>query len=353
MEESAGRDPQFAGEKRFLFVLLLVLLGFCLHLAQPFLWPVFSALMLAVAMYPLHAWLSRFIRHPGKAALASTLLTLLIVVGPMVAVTTAVTHEVTMLYQSLNEKSQQSGGWQAYFEKLVEGPSRWVEQKSPVKAPDMRQQIVGKLQEATGFVVDRTGRLVSSLTSLAASLLLSFVILYFFFRDGGRIVEFVTGQLPLSRERAKNFTDAIGAAITTNLYGVVAIAAVQGAMLGLGFWLLGLPSPALWGVIGIFLSMVPLVGPALVWLPAATVLFLQGPAWKGLLMVVWGALFVGMVDNVLRPIIVMRGAKLHPLLVLFSILGGTAAFGLMGLVLGPVIVAVTRVTLEALQKERQ
>jgi predicted PurR-regulated permease PerM len=335
----------------FLWVLLAALLAFCYRLAEPFLWPLLVALMLAVALYPLHAWVLRLVKKPGRAALLSTLLTILIVAAPVAGVVTAVTNEAAGLYDSLSRKSQESGGWEPFLRHLVERPAYWLQHNLPFKIPDLSQQINERLKTVSAAVLARTGAAVGGLTSLVANSLLVFLILFFFFRDGRDIAAFAMDLLPLSRENTQRFAEALTASILANLYGVVAVAGVQGSLMGFGFWILGLPSPVLWGLVATFCSMIPLVGVALVWLPAAIVLLLQGATIKALLMAVWGVLFVGMSDNIIRPLIVRRGVRMHTLLVLFSILGGTSAFGLIGLVLGPVIVSITAVTVETLREE--
>ena len=136
-----------------------------------------------------------------------------------------------------------------------------------------------------------------------------------------------------------------------SFYGVVTVAAAQGLLCGLGAWIAGLPSPALWGVAAAVVSVLPLFGSALVWIPAAAVLFLQGAIGRGVFMLIWGAGLVGTIDNFIRPWVVTAKLPVHPLIVFVAMLGGMEAFGLMGILFGPVILAVTMALFRMLREE--
>jgi predicted PurR-regulated permease PerM len=135
------------------------------------------------------------------------------------------------------------------------------------------------------------------------------------------------------------------------MYGVLAVGAAQGVLVGLAFWVLGLPSPILWGVVTSLFSMVPLVGSGAVWAPAVLLLVLSGSWGKGLLLLGWGVGVVGMVDNFVRPYVMSGQVKLHPLLLFFALLGGVKAFGLIGIFVGPVILAITMTLISLLREE--
>jgi len=129
--------------------------------------------------------------------------------------------------------------------------------------------------------------------------------------------------------------------VGASVYGVFTIAIVQGTLGGLAFWILGLPSAIVWGVAMIFLSMIPMLGAFIVWVPAAIYLFATGHYVKGVVLVLWGTLVIGMIDNFLRPKLVGGRTKLHELLIFFAVLGGLQVFGVLGIVLGPVVLAIT------------
>jgi predicted PurR-regulated permease PerM len=155
--------------------------------------------------------------------------------------------------------------------------------------------------------------------------------------------------MPLSDAKAREILDRTGEVIGASVYGVLVIAVVQGVLGGLAFWVLGLPSPLLWGVVMIFLSMIPMLGAFIVWVPAAIYLALTGHWLQAVILAVWGALVIGSIDNFLRPKLVGERTRLHELLIFFSVLGGLQVFGVIGIVLGPVIVAITLALLDVLR----
>src|SRR5215210_6004192 len=157
-------------------------------------------------------------------------------------------------------------------------------------------------------------------------------------------------MMPLSDDKAREIIDRTGEVIGASVYGVLVIAVIQGVLGGLAFWVLGLPSPLLWGVVMIFLSMIPMLGAFIVWVPAAIYLGLTGHWGKALALALWGALVIGSVDNFLRPKLVGERTRLHELLIFFSVLGGLQVFGILGIVLGPVIVAITIALLDVLRQ---
>jgi predicted PurR-regulated permease PerM len=174
--------------------------------------------------------------------------------------------------------------------------------------------------------------------------------MYYLFRDGERLRVAAYDFVPLSDDKAREIFDRTGEVISASVYGVLVIAVIQGVLGGLAFWVLGLPSPLLWGVVMIFLSMIPMLGAFIVWVPAAIYLALTGHWVYAIILTVWGALVIGSIDNFLRPKLVGERTRLHELLVFFSVLGGLQVFGVLGIVLGPVIVAITIALLDVLRQ---
>lgn len=143
----------------------------------------------------------------------------------------------------------------------------------------------------------------------------------------------------------------IGDTLIANLYGVVGVALAQGILAGAGLAIAGIPSPFTWGVISAFCSMLPVIGPTLVWVPASIWLLATGAYGSGIFLIIWGVVVIGMADNILRPILVSGKSDQHPLLVFLSILGGTSAFGIMGLFLGPLLISVTIAVFKVFRRE--
>jgi predicted PurR-regulated permease PerM len=174
--------------------------------------------------------------------------------------------------------------------------------------------------------------------------------LFYFFRDGERIRQATYDMVPLERVQWQDIISRTRDVVGATVYGVLAIAAIQGTLGTFIFWILGLPSPLLWGVVMFFLSMIPMAGAFLVWAPAALYLALTGSITQAIVLVVWGVLVIGGIDNILSPRLVGRRASLHVLVIFFAVLGGLQVFGVLGLILGPVVVAMTLALIEMVRQ---
>jgi predicted PurR-regulated permease PerM len=201
-----------------------------------------------------------------------------------------------------------------------------------------------------GAIAGRTLGFVGGAVGFVVEIFFVIFTMYYLFRDGERMREAVHGLMPLDDRRAHEIIDRTQEVISASVYGVLVIALIQGTLGGLAFWALGLPSPLLWGVVMVFLSMIPMAGAFVVWVPAAIYLVATGHWGKAIMLTVWGALVIGSVDNFLRPKLVGEKTRLHELLIFFSVLGGLQVFGVIGLVLGPVVVAITIALLDVLRQ---
>src|SRR5439155_24481511 len=157
----------------------------------------------------------------------------------------------------------------------------------------------------------------------------------------------------LREDQVRGLVGDVNHIITASVYRILSVAAAQGTLTGLAFWVLGVPSPVLWGVVTSMFSLIPVIGSAAVWLPASIILMATGAWWKGIVLLGWGAGVVGLIDNLIRPLIVIQRVRIHALYVLVAVLGGLRAFGLLGLFIGPVILSVTLTLFRMLDEERR
>jgi predicted PurR-regulated permease PerM len=202
----------------------------------------------------------------------------------------------------------------------------------------------------SGSIASRTLGFVGGAVGTIVEVFFVIFTMFYLFRDGERMRGALHDVVPLERSQSHQIFDRTSEVISASVYGVLVIAAIQGALGGLAFWALGLPSPLLWGVVMLFLSMIPMAGSFIVWVPAAIFLAATGHWMKALMLAAWGALVIGTVDNFLRPKLVGEKTRLHELLIFFSVLGGLQVFGVIGLVLGPVVVAITLALLEVFRR---
>lgn len=322
-------------------VLLILITAAFLALLLPFFGAVFWAIVLGIVFAPLHArFLCRMPTHPTPAALATLLLCLLIVVLPLLLLTGALLRQASMLYHTVSTGNLDAG---AYFAQIVQALPAWVVRllerlglgdfaavrttlsaASKSGAQLLAGQVVGVGQNALQFVA-------------ATGIML--YLLFFMLRDGEMLAAKIRLAVPLSHASKAALFATFVTVIRATVKGNVVVAASQGALGGTLFWFLGIQGALLWGVLMAFLSLVPAVGAALVWGPVALYYLATGAVGTGALVIGFGVLVIGLVDNLLRPILVGRDTHLPDYVVLLSSVGGIALFGLNGFVIGPVIAA--------------
>jgi predicted PurR-regulated permease PerM len=275
----------------------------------------------------------------------------LIIVVPAIAIGIAITREATDLYNQLGERSDESGGWSPYLTELLEKPRNWISRYYDLSQFDARAALKSRMKEVGEFLLSEVGVVVSNITSFLLNTVITLFTLFFVFREGKSIRRRVAAVLPLTPEQIERLFNQINNTIIATVNGGLVVAAAQGALTGLAFAVLGIRSPVLWGVVAGFFSLLPLVGSAVVWAPAALYLIASGHWVQGILLIGWGAGVVGTVDNVLRPLIMSGRVRMHTLLIFFSVFGGVRVFGFLGLFMGPVILAITISLLSMLRDE--
>jgi len=325
-------------------------LYFCYLIARPFLSPIFLAIMIAIVFHPVHARIQQRVRGRNIAALISTFLVVLVVIIPAVGLGIVVSREISGLYRLLNEKSAEQGGWNPYVIHAMERLVGWAGQYIDLSTFDLRGALVRWLEQISRFLLSWGAHVVRNIISFLVEAVAAFFTLFFLFREGGAMKERTVAVLPLKAGQAERLFTGISDSIIANVYGCLAVGAAQGSLASLAFWVLGLPSPVLWGVVTALFSLIPIFGSAAVWAPAAIILMAGGHWWKGLILLGFGGAIIGQIDNVIRPYVISERAKLHTLLVFFALLGGVKAFGVMGLFVGPVVLSATLVVLEMLQE---
>ena len=337
----------------FLLAVAAVALYLCYLIARPFLRSIFLAVTMAIVFHPVHVWLRRRIQATNAAALISTILVLVAVIVPAVGLGVVVTQEVGGLYRLLNERSTQVGGWNPYAMHLVDPVLNWLGRHVDLSTLDVRGTLIRWLEQISRFLLSWGAQAAGNIISFFTETVVVFFSLFFLFRDGGSVLARAAEVLPLQAGQVNRLFTGIGDSIIANIYGCLAVGAAQGTLLGLGFWALGLPSPVLWGLVTALCSMIPIVGSAAVWVPGTILLLGSGHPWKAIMLLVWGAVAVGQIDSVVRPLVISGRAKMHPLLVFFALLGGVKTFGVVGLFVGPVVVSVTLVVLEMLREAKE
>ena len=323
-------------QNSFLALLVLVTLAF-LFLLKPFFAPIFWACAFALIFYPVQQRLLRKWPHrPTLVTLGTLSICTVVVVIPVLGVAASFVTEGLALFQGL-----QSGAWNPsdYLEKFRTGfPSVYHGlQHLGVDFSHLGDQIMVALKAAGQFLGKRALAVGQNTFQFFVDLGLMLYLAFFLLRDGPQLVDMLIRALPLGDDRERMLFDKFAEITRATIKGNLAVAAVQGALGGFIFWVLGIPAALLWGVIMAVLSLIPAVGAGLIWLPVALYLYAVGDIVHGTILMAFGLLVIGLVDNVLRPILVGRDTKLPDYLVLFSTLGGLALFGITGFALGPLL----------------
>jgi predicted PurR-regulated permease PerM len=323
----------------------------CYLLFRPYITPILFASVIAIVFYPLHRYTQRTVRGTTASALISTLVTLLLTFVPLTFLLFAISNELRGLYQDLAARSAGAGGMVAYLLQGLERLTAWASRHFPIPAVDLHGVLLSRLETASSSLLQFGANLVSNLFAFVVSAAIALLVLFFLFRDGERAVSKVMAALPFDEARLSQLRARISSAVMTNFYGGVVVGALQGTLTGLSFWALGIDSPVLWGVVTGVFSLVPIFGSAIVWVPASIVLLLTGHYVKAAILLGLGAFLISTIDNVVRPLIIHKGLRLHPVFIFLSILGGVQLFGALGLFVGPVILSVTAALLAMMQED--
>ena len=316
-----------------------IALYLCWLMLRPFIGVLAWAVVLVIVFYPVHQRLAlRFNRRPGLSALLSCILVVLLAVIPLTVLTIAVADELAKVIPNLpTQISQLMNPQTSPFGRAAE----WIQGRFGIDPFRSQEFMVNQLQRVSGFMLGFSLNVAGNIVTGIVKAFFVIFTMYYLFRDGDKILNKLPAALPLSRPQSEAIISRTREVVNASVYGVVSIAALQGLLGGLAFWILGLPSPLLWAVLMTFICMIPMLGSFLVWVPLSIYLMAQGHLTKAILLIVWGALVISTIDNFLRPRLIKNQTRLHELFVFFSVLGGISVFGLLGIVLGPVVLAIT------------
>lgn len=329
----------------YTFALLYLYLLY--QLLALFLTPLLWAAVIGIATFPFYERLCRRFRgRDGAASAVMTLLVLLVFVLPMVGVVALLAGEASETYRVL-ESAAQSGKVPG-FDAIRVHPSvaPWVDRGESLLRSfnvDLGADLLPTAKQGVSSLLGFASGLLKNVFLSLFHLLLMLVILFFIYRDGRRLEEEFWSVIPLPGEDKKTLKESLSRVLTAGVLGILGTCLVQGFLGGIGFWIGGLPSPVLFGSLIAISALIPFVGTALFWLPGGIYLLLAGKTAKGIFLLAWGVLVVGSADNIIRPLIIGGKAELPFSLMALGAIGGLAAFGLMGVIIGPVILSLSLV----------
>ena len=324
--------------RNLLFIIFfgVTTIGF-IYLLKPFFYPIFWAAVIASLFYPVYKKINAKLKHNNTSSLLTIGLVMIIIIIPVTLLGGLIVKESFGIYDSLSNN-------QGPIVTTVKNVINWVK-NNPItdKFNIDEQQVTTKLIEVAKTITDFIFTAAKNLTQNSVTFLVMFIImiytLFFFLKDGEGMLKRLAHISPLGNKHEiimyKKFTSTARAAMK----GTLIVGAIQGFLGALLFYITGIEGALIWGIIMMLFSVIPGLGSFIVWLPAAIVMFIIGNMWQGIVIVVVGTLLISTIDNFIRPILVGKDTQMHPLLILFSTLGGLLFFGISGFIIGPIITA--------------
>ena len=333
----------------------LLAAGFaCFLLLEPYINSIVMAFIISLLMFPIHGWIeSKLPNHKNLVSLLSCIVLTFIIVIPLLLVFTAIVQQGTVFSQNVYQWGTNGGIQEIFAHPLVVKGLKLVNTYLPFDTINP-QEIAQKVAEfATTFgtnIVGISAKILGDATNFLMSFFLMLFVLFFLLRDHDKIILALRHILPLSRSQEDKLLDEVEKVAKSAVMGSFLTAIAQGLAGGFGMWVAGFPG-LFWGTMMGFASFIPVFGTALIWVPAVIYLFLTGDTTWGIFLLVWSIVVVGSIDNILRPLLMQGSAGMNTLMIFFSLLGGLHLFGLIGLIYGPIIFAVTMVLFNIYEEE--
>ncbi|MFH1505656.1 MAG: AI-2E family transporter [archaeon] len=316
----------------FFIVVLLIVLYLSIVVIRPFLTYIVLGLVLTAILYPFYKWLCKKVKNKNVAASIIVILVLLAIIMPLFYIITSLVQQAGVAYQTYGNAE------------TVERFSEFITHISGQEV-DVKEFVNNSMYWLKTNISSYAPTVVTSITDIFLGLFVLFFVMFYALKEGNNLYDEIKELIPLKKKyKVKLFAETknmVGAV----MYGQVITAIIQGGLGGLGFLLFGIPNPVLWGFIMIILSFLPIVGAPIIWIPAGIIQIVNGNYVSGIGILIYGIVVISQIDNFIRPKLISRKSKLHPAVVLVGVLGGLKVFGFVGLILGPLILAILMVLL--------
>lgn len=327
-------------QKAFLLMLIAVSVAF-IWILLPFYGTVFWAAVLAITFTPFHRKLLGAVgQRRNLAAFTTLLLVLVIVILPVTLMTISLLQEGIVFYQKTRSGELNFG---MYFQQIASAAPPWLvnllDRSGLTNIAELQDMLSSGVLRGSQLIATHALNLGQNAFEFLVSFGIMLYLLFFLLRDGDSLAARIKQAMPLTMEHKRHLSSKFTTVIRATVKGNVAVAAIHGALGGLIFYFLDIQGALLWGFVMAFLSLIPAVGASLIWMPVAVYLLFTGAVWQGTVLIAFGVFVMGLIDNLLRPVLVGRDTKMPDYMVLISTLGGLVLFGLNGFVIGPVIAA--------------
>jgi predicted PurR-regulated permease PerM len=329
-----------APDRRIAWLLAAVSIGLG-WILLPFYGSIMWGAIIAFLFAPVYRWfLLRLARRRTLSALLTMLLALIMVVLPLAMVIGALAREAAAVYQRLQSGELNPTQWlHVAYDALPLWATALLDRFDLIDFDTLQRRLAAALSQGSKFFASQALGIGQVTFEFVAGLCIALYLAFFLIRDGATVADAIRRAIPLAPAQQQELLEKFATVIRATVKGGLLVAAIQGALGGVAFWILGVGGALLWAVLMAFLSLVPAVGAALVWLPVALYFLMRGALWQGVALIAYGVLVIGLIDNLLRPMLVGKDTRMPDYVVMITTLGGIAAFGVNGMVLGPVIAA--------------
>ncbi len=330
-------------------------------LAKPFFSAIIASAIMAYMFYPLYERLNKKLKYSTVSAILASILIIVILATPLFFLMNSITTESQVVYLRTRQLFITGDVFLIGCDPEATGKvcefSNYV--SSFLEKPEVRYHIEEGIKQVTSSASSKASAIIFSIPTILLNVFITLFMTFYFFKDGKKIIEKVKSLMPLTFSQQKQMFHQLNETTYAIIYGTLLIAAVQGAVAALGFFIFGVSSPITWGIVTAIFALVPFVGTAFVWLPISLLMIVQGfvtssdsAILRGFGLLIFSAVVVASMDNLLKPFVIGKKAKIHPVLVLIGVLGGIALFGFIGFIAGPLVLALLNSFLNIYEQEK-
>ena len=326
-----------------LFLLIAAIFFYLFYrIIIPFFVPITWAAVFVIIFFPLYEWVCKKVKSRGLASLLLCLFIVILIIGPITYLFAALVDEAADAVSKVNAmyKSGRLDNILAIEVPGIDAIKEKLNQYYDLSKVNLDELIKDSIDKVTGVIFNQTSWLIANATKTIFYFLLMIFTMYYFFKDGAAIVNKLKRLMPIPPEQVELTFCHLRDVIQATMYGGVVVALIQGLLGGILFAIVGIPSAVFWGAIMAFLAIIPFVGAFIIYVPAGIILLLGGSYVKGIVVIAVGTFVISQSDNIIRPYLISGRTSMHPLMLFFTILGGIYLFGLLGIVVGPLIAAV-------------
>lgn len=322
---------------RYLLTALFVVFLFLSYLLiKPFLLSILTGLFLAYVFYPLYKKLNKWVKNKNLSAFVMSILIILLITVPVYFMFVAVNKEINIIYLVGQQKISAAS---LMSDNCPEGNFLCENIKDSSYYIRLIYYADESLEKMRSWVDERTTTFLFSLPGRILDIIITIVLMFFIFRDTDVFIRKTKEFLSLKRHQEEPLLKQTSDTVFAVIYGNVVIAIIEGVLGGLGFWAVGIASPVLWGVMMTLLALIPIIGAGLVYIPAAIILMFTGSVGAGIFILLYGIILISGIDFLVKPLVIGRRSNIHPIVILLGVLGGIALLGPIGVVYGPLILA--------------